>query len=336
MAASHLTHDIVCIGSHEPHQHDFHAANARAVHALFTGGLGPERAVVECLASPHVHTAHVEGALEAAVDRGATNLVVYFSGRGSARGLHVSNGTIDAETLGRHLAQSRARAVLLLLDLAIGADPDQALLPNWLRTLAANHPTLRAAAARATRIGAGAEGEGLARFTAALLSTLESAPGDIRLDRVKYISDKLALEQTSHILAERWATTNLPLAVGNFGDMPLAKSQANSTLGHASISSITAGSGLSASVAWVIEGRANMTTRVHYALVRPDGTIVSEASTEVVPKNPFQKGKTRVRFQKASLGRPRAAISTLSGFRWVVALRDSRGRTLAEHTLDLP
>src|SRR4051812_30015934 len=122
MNARHLTHEIVCVGSHEPHQHEFHAANAKAVHDLFTGGLGAPRSIATCLAGPRVTTSAVESALESAADRGATNHIVYFSGRGGAVGLQLSNGTITAEMLERHLAHARAHAVLLILDLAVGAE----------------------------------------------------------------------------------------------------------------------------------------------------------------------------------------------------------------------
>lgn len=330
MVSSHLTHDILCVGSHEPHQHDFHAANARAIADLFAGGLGPSRAFVECLAGPHVTVSAVSAALAAAVDRAATNLVVYFSGHGSSGGLRVSDDTIGADVLGRHLMDARAHAVLLILDLAIGADLDQALLPDWLRTLATNRAGLRVAVARATRIGAGAEGEGLARFTAALISALESASGDIRVDRRSFISDKLAMEQTRKLLDERWGLANFPIELGEFGDVPLTRSQASTPVGQGTIVNVTPGAGLSVSVSWTIEGRANLKTSLRYELVRIDDTVAAQGSVTLVPMNPLQKGKTHLRALKGQRARKVGAASLT----WRISLCDARGRVLAEHRLD--
>ncbi len=326
MLATHLTHDIVCVGSHEPHQHEFHAANARTVHNLFTGGLGPPRAISTCLAGPCVTTSDVENALESAADRGATNLVVYFSGRGTSVGLEVSNGTISAEMLHRHLAHARAHAALLILDLAVGAEPDQALLPPWLRHLVAARPGARAAVSRATRIGTGVDGAGLGRFTAAFVAALETSPGDLRIERSRFVSDKRAMEHARLALEERWGMTNFPFELGKFGDMPLARSQASSPVGTASLQTIVPGSALSASVSWMLEGRANVKTTLHYALESVDGRVLGTAATEIVAKNPLQKGKTRVRFPKSLLG----SSSPPTDLRWRFSLRDALGRILAE------
>lgn len=331
MPATHLTHDIVCVGSHEPRQNEFHAANAQAVHALFTGGLSAPLSIATCLAGPRVTTSAVEHALESAVDRGATNHIVYFSGRGSTVGLQLSNGTITAEMLTRHLTHARAHAVLLILDLAVGAEPDAALLPKWLRDLVASRAGARAAVSRATRIGTGVDGAGLGRFTSAFVAALETAQGDLRVERTRFISDKQAMEHVRYGLGERWGMTNFPLEVGTFGDMPLARSQATSPVGTGLLQTIVPGSGLSASVAWTLEGRANMKTTVQYAIESPDGAVLASASTEVVAKNPLQKGKTRVRFPKSLLRSAAGASSVL----WRVSLRDARGRILAEHVLHL-
>lgn len=334
MAAPHLTHDIVCIGSHDPNQHDFHAANARALHDLMTGGLGPSRLISECLAGPRVKVSAVESALQSSADRAAKNHVIYFSGRGTAAGLEVSDGTISAEMLSRHIAQVRTHAVLLVLDLSIGAALDQALAPPWLRALVESRSCVRAAVARATRIGAGAEGEGLARFTAALVAALESAPSDVRLDRLRFISDKLAMEHVRRVLGERWGMTNFPLELGTFGDMPLTRSQASAPVGTASLNDIGVGAGLSASVTWVVEGRAHMTTMLEYVLERRDGTVLGSGSVPIVPKNPLQKGKTRVRLSRTILGRRGSSASRPLELRWRVSLRDARDRLLAQRVLD--
>jgi hypothetical protein len=331
MPAPHLTHDIVCVGSHEPHQHEFHAANAHAVHDLFTSGLAPARSIATCLAGARVTVSAVASALESAADRGATNHVVYFSGRGSAGGLEVSNGAITAEMLDRHLAHARAHAVLLILDLAVGAEPDAALLPGWLQHIVARRSNTRVAVARATRIGTGVDGAGLGRFTAAFVAALETAPGDLRVERGRFISDKQAIERARFALGERWGMTNFPFQLGTFGDMPLARSQVSSTVGSGSLLTVVPGAGLSASVTWILEGRANMKTSIHYAMESADGVVLGSGWLEVVAKNPLQKGKTRVRLSKSMLVPPAKASSLRPlDLSWRVSLRDCRGRVLAE------
>ncbi|HRI68648.1 MAG TPA: hypothetical protein PK156_30680, partial [Polyangium sp.] len=295
MTSSNLTHDIVCVGSHEPLQHEFHAANARALADLFAGGLGPGSAVIECLVGPNVTVSDVWDLFDAAQARAATNLVVYFSGFGGSAGLQLADGVLEAEPLVRYFLRSPAENVLVILDLAIGTAPDDALLPDWLRTLATNRPGFRVAVARATRIGAGAAGEGLGRFTSALISVLESSSGDLRVDRRSFISDKRAMEQAHVVLEQRWGLTEFPFELGTFGDVALTRSQASVQIGQASIVKLTHGAGLSVSVNWVLEGRANMPTTLRYELVRPDGTVSTEGDVVLVPKNPLQKGKTHLR-----------------------------------------
>jgi hypothetical protein len=329
MPAPHLTHELVCVGTHD--QHDFHANNARAFHDLLTGGLGPQRILATNLSGPRVSVASVESALDAAVDRAAPNLIFYFSGHGNAAGLSVTNGAISPEMFERQFLRTSASSILVILDLAIGADPDRALLPDWLRRLVASRTGIRAAVARATRIGAGAENEGLGRFTAALISALDSAPSDLRFENTRFVSDKLVMEHARTNLTERWGLGNFPLEIGEFGDLPLARSQAFAPIGEASIGSITPGKGLSAAVNWSIQGRANMKTTLRCALVRQDGTQIAEASTMLVPANPLQKGKTRIRILKSAV---RLVPMRAGDVFWKVSLLDIRGRMLAESTVE--
>lgn len=331
MTSSNLTHDIVCVGAHEPLQHEFHAANARALADLFAGGLGPGSALVECLFGPNVAVSDVWALFDAAHARAATNLVVYFSGFGGSAGLHLADGLLEAEPLVRYFMRSPAQTVLVILDLAIGTALDEALLPDWLRTLATNRPGFRVAVARATRIGAGAVGEGLGRFTSALISALESSSGDLLVDGRSFISDKRAMEQAHVVLEQRWGLTEFPFELGTFGELPLARSQVSAHLGQASIVKVTRGAGLSVSVNWVLEGRANMATTLRYELVRPDGTVSTEGTVVVVPKNPMQKGKTHLRISKGPRSRrvPDAASAT-----WRISFCDACGRVLAQQLLD--
>lgn len=335
MAAPHLSHDIICIGSHDTDKHEFHSANATAVHDLFTGGLGPSRVLADCLVGPRVTTDAVGQAFDGVAKRATKNHIIYFSGEGTRRGLKVSDGTISEEMLRKHVAQVRAHAVLLVLDLSIGSQPDDALAPEWLQAVVASRGGLRAAIARATRINTGAPGEGLGRFTAAFVAALESAASDMRFDGAEYISDKRTMDVVQEHLDRRWAMTNLPVRLGDFGDLPLAKSQANASIGAATLVSATSGAGLSVSVSWVIEGRQNVATNVSYTLERDDGTIVGQGAVEVVPENPLQKGKTRIRLPKSVVGRRSTTSASLSRLRWRIAIRDAAERVLAERFVDL-
>ncbi len=327
MTPSH-THDVLCIGSHDPHALEFHAANARAMRALFSGALGPPRSFVECICGPRVLPTQVDHAFVAIAARSAPNVVVFFSGKAGLDGLHLADATLDPRTLEAALASLPARNILLILDLDIGAELDAGLSPEWLRKLVARMPHVCAVVCRATRIGSGAASEGLARFTAALISALESTPGDVRFERARYISDKLAVEHVAKILSDRWGMTNLPVILGDLGEMPLTRSQAASAIGECTIASVKPAKGLSASVSWLIEGRANLLTTLHYALVCHDGTVVCEGSAPLVPTNPLQKGKTLVKFPKTALG-TRKHAPRLDDLEWRVELLDSNHRKLA-------
>lgn len=298
------------------------------MHALFSGGLGPPRAFVECVAGPRTEPVHVINALETIATRSAPNVVVFFSGKCSVAGLHLASGVVEPAPLQSALTAMAARNILLILDLDIGAEVDAGLSPDWLRRLVAHRAGVRAAVCRATRIGSGVDGEGLGRFTAAMISALDSAPGDLRFELEKFISDKTALERASAILNERWGMTNLPIILGEVGGLPLTRSQHASALGSCVLTSVKPLAGLAASVSWEIEGRANVATSLHYVLVRLDGTALCQASTTILPAHPVQKGKTTIKFAKSALG-PRTNAPQLDQLEWHVSLVDSHGRSLA-------
>lgn len=334
MVAPYPTHDLVCIGVHASREYEFHAANAHAIGALFAGGQGPSRLVSHVLTGPRVTYAAVATAIDAAANRRAKNYIFYFSGQANPSGFEVSDGAISGEMFERHVAHVQARSVLMLLDLAVGAQPDQALVPCWLRALVEARKGLRVAAARATRIGGGVRGAGLARFTSAFVDALETAGGDLPVQGAAFISDKRALTETQRILTERWGVTHLPLELGTFGDMPLARSQAASPIGSASIDDVIVGAGASASVSWRLEGRAHMRTTLHYALEDAAGRVIAADQNPVTAKDPLQKGRVRVSFPRKVLkarAKPGAAGGTLH---WRVSLRDACDRVLAERLVN--
>ncbi|MBK9262554.1 MAG: hypothetical protein IPM54_22460 [Polyangiaceae bacterium] len=215
--------------------------------------------------------------------------------------------------------------------------PDHALLPPWLREFAEDRPGLRVIAARATRIGAGVAGGGLSRFTSAFVTALEEAPGDMRVARTPFISDKLALTDARRVLGERWGVTHLPLDVGTFGGMPLTRSQKAAPIGEAAVEAVVPGSGFSAAITWRIEGRANMPTTLYYALEDAASRVVAEGATTVMAQDPLQKGKERVRFSPKVVKRAGHSTQQRAGaLKWRVSLMDARGRVLAERVVDHP
>ena len=333
MAPPSASHRVVCLGVPGVSQLGCEETNARDVFRLFTGALAPPGTVASCLVGAEATKKAVNSALDAASRETTPFFVVYFSGRASEKGLHVADGCIGAETLARHFERVAAPSVLFVLDLVVGAVPDDEVVPKWVEAVARARKGLRVAAARATRIGAGAEGEGRARFTGALLEALQTSDGDLEFQGAKYISDMQALDQSEGILQRRWHATHLPVRLGAFGDFPLARCQAAAGVGKGSVLGVAAGTRLSATVRYSLEGRAHVPTVLHYALEDTSHEVLGEGEVVVIPDGQVFVGRQRIRLPSRVLADhtiwgPTLDLGERVHVRWRISLRDARGRTL--------
>lgn len=333
MAPPSASHRVVCLGVPGRSQLGCEETNARDVFRLFTGALGPPGTVATCLVGEDATKKAVKSAFEAASDENTPFFVVYFSGRASEKGLHVADGCIGSETLAGYFERVAAPSVLFVLDLVVGAVPDEEVVPKWVEAVARARQGLRVAAARATRIGVGTEGEGRARFTGALLEALQSSDGDLEFQGAKYISDMRALHESQAILRRRWHATHMPVQIGHFGDFPLARCQAVAGMGRGTILGVAAGTRLSATVRHSIEGRAHVPTVLHYALEDTSHEVLGEGEVIVIPDGPVFVGRQRIRLPARVLSEhtvwgPTLELGERVHVRWRISLRDARGRTL--------
>jgi len=333
MAPPSASHRVVCLGVPGPSQLGFEETNARDVFRLFTGALAPPGTVATCLVGEEATKKAVKGALDAASRESTPFFVLYFSGRASEKGLHVADGCIGADALARHFERATAPAVLFVLDLVVGAVPDDEVVPKWVEAVARARKGLRVAAARATRIGGGAPGEGRARFTGALLEALQTADGDLEFQGAKYISDMRALAESEVILQRRWHATHMPERMGPIGDFPLARCQAVAGVGKGSVLGVASGTRLSATVRYSIEGRAQVPTTLHYALEDTTHEVLAEGDVVLVPDGPVHVGRQRIRLPSRVLADhtvwgPTLDLGERVHVRWRITLRDARGRTL--------
>ncbi|MDI1448022.1 hypothetical protein [Polyangium sp. 6x1] len=333
MAPPSASHRVVCLGVPGAPQLGCEEANARDVFHLFTGALGPPGTVATCLVGDDATKKAVNRAFDAASHESTPFFMVYFSGRASEQGLHVADGCIGADALARHFERVAAPSMLFVLDLVVGAVPDEDVVPKWVEAVARARKGMRVAAARATRIGAGTEGAGRARFTGALLEALQTSDGDVEFQGAKYISDMRALEQSRAILQRRWHATHLPVRMGPFGDFPLARCQAAAGVGKGSIRGVAAGTRLSATVRYSIEGRAHVPTTLHYALEDTSHEVLGEGEVIVIPDGDVFVGRQRIRLPSRVLAEhtvwgPTLELGERVHVRWRLTLRDARGRTL--------
>ncbi|MDC0749166.1 hypothetical protein [Polyangium mundeleinium] len=333
MAPPSASHRVVCLGVPGVSQLGCEETNARDVFRLFTGALGPPDTVATCLVGEDATKMAVNSAFDAASRESTPFFVVYFSGRASDKGLHVADGCIGAEALARHFERVSAPSVLFVLDLVVGAVPDEDVVPKWVEAVARARKGLRVAAARATRIGVGTEGEGRARFTGALLEAMQTSDGDLEFQGAKYISDMRALDQSQGILQRRWHATHVPVRIGTFGDFPLSRCQAAAGVGKGSILGVAAGTRLSATVRYSIEGRAHVPTTLHYALEDTSHEVLGEGDVVVIPDSNVHVGRQRIRLPSRVLADhivwgPTLDLGERVHVRWRVSLRDARGRTL--------
>ncbi len=333
MAPPSASHRVVCLGVPGASQLGFAETNARDVFRLFTGALAPPGTVATCLVGDDATKRAVTGELQAASREHTPFFVMYFSGRASDKGLHVADGCIGSGALARHFERVAAPSVLVVLDLVVGPVPDEDVVPKWVEAVARARKGLRVAAARATRIGAGAEGEGRARFTGALLEALQTADGDLELKGAKYISDMRALHQTDAILQRRWHATHLPIRMGSFGDFPLARCQAAETLGGGAVLGVAGGTRVSATVRYSLQGRTGVPTVLHYALEDTTHEVLGEGTVTLTPDSDAYTGRQRIRLPSRVLAEhtvwgPMLDMGERVHVRWRITLRDARGRTL--------
>jgi len=305
------------------------------VYRLLTGGLGPPEIRAACLVGATKKA--VLDALDVAAGEPAPFYLVYFAGPANRRGLRLADGYVDGPALGRHFEQVASRSVFVILDVQVGRVSDDEVAPAWARALAERRPGLRLSAARATRIGSGAEGEGHSRFTDAFLDALGSAEGDVDFAGARYLSDKRALEATGQTLSRRYGPTHIPVQLGSFGDFPLARCQTRAPLGSAKILGVARGKGVSALVRYMIEGRRGVPTRLQSSLLAPDDEVLGRGEVTIVPEDDRHIGKTRVRLPVEVVSEHTVWGSTLEGgepvhLRFQISLRDTRGHQLDQKT----
>ncbi|MDC3953201.1 hypothetical protein [Polyangium jinanense] len=333
MTPPSASHRVVCLGVPGVPELGCEETNARDMFRLFSGALGPPGTIATCLVGEDATKTAVKRVFDAASRESAPFFVVYFSGRASEKGLHVADGCIGADTLARHFERVAAPSVLVVLDLVVGAVPDEDVVPAWVEAFARARKGLRVAAARATRIGAGSAGAGRGRFTGALLEALQTSEGDLEFQGAKYISDMRALDQSQAILQRRWHATHLPVRMGPFGEFPLARCQAVAGIGKGTIVGVAAGTRLSATVRYSIEGRAYVPTVLQYALEDTSQEVLGEGEVMVLPDGPVCVGRQRIRLPARVLADhtvwgPTLELGERVHVRWRISLRDARGRTL--------
>jgi hypothetical protein len=309
--------------------------NARDVFQLLTGALGPPEIRAACLVGGSATKKAVASALETAAKEPAPYYVVYFSGAASGRGIRVADGFVDGGLLGRHFEQIAAPSVLFILDVVVGAAPDADVAPAWARAMAEMRPGLRLAAGRATRIGAGAQGEGHARFTSAFLHALTTAEGDIDFAKSRFISDKQAFDEATRELEQRWGSTHLPVLSGMFGDFPLARCQARAPIGSGKILGFAVGKGVSGTVRYALDGRKGVPTVLKYALTDATDDTLGEGEVTVVADDDHHVGKVRIRLPTSLLADhtvwgPMLDMGQTVHLRFRLSLRDARGHVLQE------
>lgn len=336
MAATRPTHHLLCIGAHASSEQPFPAANARAIHRLFSGGLGPRRLSAECFDGPRATVAAIAAALDAAKSTTAKYFVFYYSGRFSQGGVRAADGRLDGALFRECLQNVPAKAAIVIFDVAVGAERDDATVPRWARALVEAKAGMRLAAARATRIGGAAQDAGLSRFTSAFVAAMQSSEGDVRFGGAKYVSDKRAIEQTRAILDARWGVTHQPVELGDFGDLPLVLSQSAKSIGAASIDNVEMGAGLSCAISYSVKNRMHVPTTLYWRVETLDGELLGESSTRIVPERSAESGRHRARLP-VKIMRPLvrgACPTTIVPIRWRVGLSDVNNRVLDEFALD--
>jgi len=333
MSPPRTSHRVLCVGAAGASDLGFQENNAKDVFRLLTGALGPPSIRAACLVGENATKKAITGALEVAAKEPDPFYVVYYSGSATSDGIRVADGFVDAAALGRHFTSVSAPSVLFVLDVVVGPSSDEDVAPAWARALAQTRPGLRLAAARGTRIGAGAEGQGHGRFTAALLAALDSAEGDIDFAGARFISDKRALEEAKRGLEKRWGATHLPLEFGPFGGFPLARCQAEALLGSAQILGIAVGKSVSGTIRYAIDGRKGLPTILHYALLDATDELIAEGQTTLIPEADHETGKARFALAAADLADhlvwgAMLEVGETVHVRYRITLRDTRNRVL--------
>lgn len=327
------SHRLVCLGVSGKSNQGSPEQSAEAVFSRLSGALGPSLSRAVCLTGQEATRRAVTDVLGGEPEVPARFSLVYFSGAANGRGLRVADGYVDGAWVTHQVEHTSAERVLLLLEICAGPRPDAELVPSWVERLASVNPGVGLAAARATRVGAGAEGAGLGRFAVAFLKALDTARGDMDVDGEPFISDRRALDEARAELKRRFGVTHLPEEHGVFGGFPLARCQVKGPIGSAEVLGVALGKAVSVVVRFCARGRAGVPTRLRVELLDATDELLVERVLVVVPTSERHVGRVRARIGREALLEhpvwgPTLELGEVVQVRIRVTLFDSAGRTL--------
>jgi hypothetical protein len=188
---------------------------------------------------------------------------------------------------------------------------------------------VRIGAARGITIGAGVEGQGQSRFTAAYISALSGSPGDMRRDGHSFVSDRAAFDGAVAMMRMRWGHDLLPLEIGLFGGVPLMRSEALRVMGSGKFTGLSRRPGLSVRVRYVLVGRRHVPTVLSYLLADAADQPLAEGTIKITPDTDTHISSTRIRVSARGVLRSIAKGGQVVPLRWHLELRDVFGHSLA-------
>lgn len=216
--------------------------DAQDVYTLFTGSTGPiNPRDASCLLGPAATRASVLTTLRNLAHTPMTAFIFYFSGHGNDQGLLTSDGLLPFAKLVPALQNIDAAYTMIILDACCAASylayteyPEisvggwnTATQEAWLETLARATPGSRLIFSTGPNRDAA---EDLVRengqFTAAYLSALSQAKGDIVHEGYSWVSDQRAFDSACYIMRKHFGSNQQPIARQLSGNLPLILSTA--------------------------------------------------------------------------------------------------------------
>ncbi len=270
-------------------------------------------------------------------------LLLFFSGHGSELGLRLHDDHLSYRELGVGLRGVGAKRTILVLD-TCHAGAGRSAVAGIDEGAQARQDHIRAmlSAVPGMRLLAGSAGDQLSRespgvgghFTTALLSALETTPGDITYGATSFISDRAALRAARCYMIDRWGAAQTPVHMGPIGDFPLSRAQDTATVGSAHITSIVPLGGSTAQVSIAFLERRLVPSNVRMSLLAPDGRPLALSDVfSVMSTRPLQSLAVNL------FGRPLSSAASVTlklharlriPIRWHVEVLDNHGAAIEQ------
>lgn len=322
----------------------FAERDAVQVASAFTSAIACPDSQAFHLTGRDATTDSVLGLLQMLQEQPPEHLIFYFSGHAGDPGIGLSNGLLRHDVLRQALEYVPSKTLLSIFDschaaahrrrVAIGGVGRPTRL-DWMQALASATPGARAMFGSAAERNAREDHQRKqGRFTAALLTALQSAPGDPQWQGL-FANERAVFDKAVMLLARRYGDDQGAEGMNLWGDLPLVQSQQHVVIGEADVSCIVPRAHeLTVDALIDTLGREGLPTQVICTVTSERGVIVHQSRAAFRPALTESSEIFTFSLPPIVLRRDPLLVHSLTAgwteaLSWCVEVLDQRGRVLA-------